>query len=164
MSYNNPYAQMYPYGMTPQNQAAFMQAQSQQFYQPAPAALQPQSSSPPIGLNGKVVDSADVVKATEVPIGGYGVFPRADLNEIYVKSWNNNGTTSVTTYQPVAAAETATESADHHIALILQKITTLEGKLDFLLNLPTEQNQTEKMTQNFEEEKVVKKEGIINAF
>lgn len=163
MSYNNPYVQMYPYGMTPQNQAALMQAQSQQFYQPAPAAPQPQFSSPPIGLNGKVVDSADVVKATEVPIGGYGVFPRADLNEIYVKSWNNNGTTSVTTYQPVAATETATESADHRIALILQKITTLEEKLNFLLSSPIEQKQTEKI-QNFEEEKVVKKEGIINAF
>lgn len=163
MSYYNPYAQMYPYGMTPQNQSGLMQAQSQQFSQPAPAAPQPQYSIPPVGLNGKVVDSADVVKATEVPIGGYGVFPRADLNEIYVKSWNNNGTTSVTTYQPVAAAETTTESADHRIALILQKITTLEGKLDFLLNNPNAQETEEKIVEN-EEPKVVKKEGVLNAF
>lgn len=34
-----------------------------------------------------MVDSLDVAKATEVPIGGYGIFPKADLSEIYIKSW-----------------------------------------------------------------------------
>lgn len=162
MSYNSPYVQqMYPYGMTPQSQSAFMPAQSQQFYQPAPAATQPQYSVQTVGLNGKIVDSADVVKATEVPIGGYGVFPRADLGEIYIKSWNTNGTTSITTYQPVVTAATAVEGADHHIALILEKIEALEGKLEFYLNSQQVQ-QTEMIKQD--ETKVVKKEGIINAF
>ena len=41
-------------------------------------------------LLGKVVDGEDVVKATEVPFGGYGVFPKADLSELYIKSWNND--------------------------------------------------------------------------
>jgi hypothetical protein len=43
---------------------------------------QPQIS----GLQGKVVDGVDMVKATEVMFGGYGVFPKADLSEIYIKN------------------------------------------------------------------------------
>lgn len=37
-------------------------------------------------LFSKIVDGEEVVKATEVPFGGYGVFPKADLTELYVKS------------------------------------------------------------------------------
>jgi hypothetical protein len=40
------------------------------------------------GLNGKLVDSEDMARVTEVPIGGYGIFPKADLSEVYIKSWN----------------------------------------------------------------------------
>jgi hypothetical protein len=43
-----------------------------------------------------------MVKVAEVPIGAYGVFPKADLSEIYIKTWNNNGTTSIVTFKPVA--------------------------------------------------------------
>ena len=54
-------------------------------------------------LFSKIVDGEEVVKATEVPFGGYGVFPKADLTELYVKSWNNDGTTKIITYKPVVA-------------------------------------------------------------
>jgi hypothetical protein len=62
--------------------------------------MQPIPQQQNVGINGKIVDSEDIVKATEVPIGGYGVFPKADLSEIYIKTWNNNGTTSILTYKP----------------------------------------------------------------
>lgn len=52
-------------------------------------------------LQGKVVDSVEVARGAEVPIGGYGVFPKADLSEIYIKSWRNDGTTSVVTFRPI---------------------------------------------------------------
>lgn len=52
-------------------------------------------------LNGRIVDSVEVAKTMEVPIGGYGIFPKADLSEVYIKSWNPNGTTSVTTFRPI---------------------------------------------------------------
>lgn len=61
--------------------------------------MQPQSLMPASYLNGKMVDSVDVVKAMDVPIGGYGIYPKADLSEIYIKSWNQNGTTSIITYK-----------------------------------------------------------------
>jgi hypothetical protein len=37
-------------------------------------------------LQGKVVDSIEMVKVNEVPFGGFGVFPKGDLSEIYIKS------------------------------------------------------------------------------
>lgn len=92
----------------------------------------PQVSQPPLpqSLNGKIVDSADVVRATEVPIGGYGIFPKADLSEIYIKSWNNNGTTSVITFVPMVPEATPTADLT---TILLQKIETLETKLDSIL-------------------------------
>ena len=50
----------------------------------------------PNTLNGKIVESKDIVSVTEIPLGGYGLFPKADLSEIYVKVWNNSGTTETT--------------------------------------------------------------------
>ena len=44
-------------------------------------------------LNGKIVDGEEIVKATEVPFGGYGVFPKADLKEIFIKTWTPEGKT-----------------------------------------------------------------------
>jgi hypothetical protein len=55
-------------------------------------------------LNGKLVDGEEMVKATEVPIGSYGIFPKADFSEIYIKSWNNNGTTSIVKFAPAEMA------------------------------------------------------------
>lgn len=81
-----------------------------------------------MGLNGKVVDGEDVVKATEVPIGGYGIFPKADLSEVYLKTWNNNGTTSIITYKPDKNAETPVQSAVT-LDIIAQKIDALETKI-----------------------------------
>lgn len=84
-------------------------------------------------LNGKIVDSADIVKATEVPIGSYGVFPKADLSEIYIKTWNNNGTTNIITFRPLAPAESEKKN-ENDINTLLEKMTVLENKIDLLTN------------------------------
>ena len=50
-------------------------------------SYQPQSNQITIpSLQGKVVDSIDMVKVNEVPFGGFGVFPKGDLSEVYIKS------------------------------------------------------------------------------
>lgn len=85
----------------------------------------------PMSLLGKVVDGEDVVKATEIPIGGFGVFPKADLNEIYVKTWNNNGTTQILKYQPIVADNTE-ENNMNETTIILEKINSIEAKLNEL--------------------------------
>lgn len=114
--YPNNYYLNYPYGNQYQQQQMPYQAQAQ--------TPQPQ------GLNGKIVDSQDVVRATEVPIGGYGIFPKADLSEIYIKSWNNNGTTSVITYKPESPQSVATTDP---ITELKEQIIVINSKLDSIL-------------------------------
>ena len=129
-NYNNPsnYYLNYPYGG--QYPSTGGMPQYQQPPQTQPISLQ-------TNLNGKIVDSEDVVRATEVPIGGYGIFPKADLSEIYIKSWNNNGTTSIITFAPKPKAEPiVAEESNSNLTLneMLSHIHRLELKIDTILN------------------------------
>lgn len=136
-NYNNPqnYYLNYPYGNQFSSQpAGNMPPQYPQQPQPVqPVSLQS-------NLNGKIVDSEDVVRATEVPIGGYGIFPKADLSEIYIKSWNNNGTTSVLTFIPKpkeepkpVLAEEVNLNNPNLMDEMLEHIHRLESKIDAIL-------------------------------
>lgn len=109
MYYPNNFYQNYPY----QDYSNFLQ--TQQNY----------------NLNGKIVDGIDMVKATEIPFSGFGVFPKGDLTEIYLKSWNNNGTTKIITYKPSLEEETKKED-DAVLSALLNKIENLEKKIDGL--------------------------------
>lgn len=114
--------------------------QYQPVTQPQQQMMQPQQMQPQISqmsLQGKIVDSEDMVRVTDVPVGGYGIFPRADLNEIYVKTWNNNGTTSILTYKPVikdTPKQIDTDLEEKNIIInndaLLDKIEQLEEKID----------------------------------
>ena len=112
-------------------------------------------------MNGKIVDSEDVVKATEVPIGGYGIFPKADLSEIYVKTWNNNGTTSVITFQPIATPQKTEANNINNSVLsqLFQKIEIVENKIDAVLSESQKKSPSPKI-----EEGKSKKEVVINEF
>lgn len=91
----NPYGQQYM-------PSPYMErmAQLQQFQQ----SLQPQQQQ--IGITGKVVESIDMVKATDIPMNGETVyFPKADGTEIYTKRWLPNGTTEVIAYKPILTAQ-----------------------------------------------------------
>ena len=85
----------------------------------------------PTGLQGKIVENEEVVKVTDVTMGGYGFFPKADMSEIYVKSWNSNGTTSITTFRPIEKENVPTQE-DINKAL-LEKMSNLEQKIDAIL-------------------------------
>lgn len=119
--YPNNFYQNYSYGSMYQPQQA----------QPAVAALQ-----------GKVVDSVDMVRVNEVPFGGFGVFPKGDLSEIYVKSWNNNGTTQINTYKPIPVEETKEAKEISSRDELLEKINALNEKLDALMNNTAKQAPT----------------------
>lgn len=133
MNYYNPnpnYYMNYPYAYNyiGQNTVPSMST-------PTPMSMnqnniqQQQQQTSMIGLNGKIVDGEDVVKATEVPIGGYGFFPKADLSEIYLKTWNNNGTTSIITFKPDnKPAETLVQSTTT-LDDVINKIDALENKI-----------------------------------
>lgn len=63
---------------------------------------QPQIQQQNFGLNGKVVDNAELITANDVPMdGNVAVFPKKDFSEIYAKSWKADGTIQTITYKPV---------------------------------------------------------------
>lgn len=108
--YNNMYGQQ-PYQM-------------QQQYQPT----QIQQT----GLPGKIVESLDMAKNTEIPIGSTAIFPQADMNKIFVKSWGADGSIKIVTYSPEKEKEQPSIDATITSSLndIYESITNLEKKID----------------------------------
>lgn len=55
---------------------------------------------------GRIVPSVDVIIPSEVPMdGSVSVFPKNDFSEIYLKSWNQNGTINTVIYKPETKVE-----------------------------------------------------------
>ena len=87
--YTNPYLN---YNQQPQQTQQFRQNQ-----------YKPQNS---IGLQGKVVDSLDVVKATDIPYdGSVSYFPLTDGTAIITKQLQQDGTSKVVIYKPMIENE-----------------------------------------------------------
>ena len=101
---NNPYSQMNNMYAQPNNPYAermnFLQNYQQSLQQPiVPTQM---SGSNQMSALGKMVDSIDVVKATDIPMDGNTYyFPKADGTEVYCKQWLQNGTTRILTFKPV---------------------------------------------------------------
>ncbi len=111
---------------------------------PAPQMQQPQMTIP-----GKIVDSLEVARVSDIPFGGYGIFPKADLSEVYIKMWNNNGTTSLVSFKPVIEGKIVKqyeegEELTNNNQELLEKIKQLETKLDNLINESNQKNNTQK--------------------
>lgn len=95
---NNGYNQQMqnPY----QQRMDFLQSYQQSLQQPV------QQMQVPIGLNGKIVPSVEVITANDVPMdGSVAVFPKQDMSEIYVKFWENNGTIRTIVFKPILEAD-----------------------------------------------------------
>ena len=95
-NYFNQYNQM-------QNPYMDRMAQLQQYQQSLQQPLQPtqMSGANQMSALGKMVDSIDVVKATDIPMDGNAYyFPKADGTEVYCKQWLQNGTTRILTFKP----------------------------------------------------------------
>ena len=94
---NNPYMPMpNPY----MDRMAQLQQYQQNLQQPLPQTQM--SVANQMSTLGKMVDSIDVVKATDIPMDGNAYyFPKADGTEVYCKQWLQNGTTRILTFKPV---------------------------------------------------------------
>lgn len=136
------------------NYSSYMQQQQIPQY----AAMTPQQAIQAIGLQGKVVDSIDAAKVSDVPFGGYALFPKADLSEIYIKSWNNNGTTQISVYKPLPAEDSPEQKQEDFNTIILQKVVGVEQKIDAIIGAISESPQPKK-------EKIEEKKDVsINAY
>lgn len=111
-----------------------MQMQQQQipmgyFTPPMQQQIQQQNQS-----NGKIVDSVEMVKFTDIPMDGNSYyFPKADGTEIYSKRWLANGSTEINTYVKVDVnnPEDDKEQFDFNLMQnnIMDKLNSLEEKI-----------------------------------
>lgn len=133
--YNNNYGSLYGSQPLSNPMVGYQErmAQLQQQYNMAPTQPMVQQYVQPMnGLLGKVVDSLEVVKATDVPMdGNCYYFPKADGTEIYAKRWLSNGTTEVVTYKPSIEAVPAQESLEQKTLHgdILEKLDGIEERI-----------------------------------
>ena len=101
MTYNNPYFNNPYQGYNPymqQRQDGYQNTIPQ--YTPIQATQQIQQRS--VGLQGKMVDSLDVVRATDIPLDGtISYFPIADGTAIVSKQLQMDGTSKTIIYKPV---------------------------------------------------------------
>lgn len=120
---NNPYMPMQnPY----MERMAQLQQYQQNLQQPIVPTQTPVSNQ--MSALGKMVDSIDVVKATDIPMDGNSYyFPKADGTEVYCKQWLQNGTTRILTFKPVSEDNPINLSADTEKLKIEDFNTILEG-------------------------------------
>ena len=103
------------YQMPTQNPYMDRMAQLQQYQQSLQQPIVPTQTpvSNQMSALGKMVDSIDVVKATDIPMDGNAYyFPKADGTEVYCKQWLQNGTTRILTFKPVFEDDTNNLSSD----------------------------------------------------
>lgn len=91
-NYNNPYY------MPPQAYRPTQTPQPQQMY--TPQSIQ--------GLQGKSVDSLEVIKAMDIPLdGSISYFPLIDGSAIVTKQLQQDGTSKIVIYKPIENTEEA---------------------------------------------------------
>ena len=144
--YTQPQPQFNPYMQRMENLQQFQQA------------LQPQSNNLTPGLNmlaslGKVVESMDIVKVTDIPMdGNVYYFPKADGTEIYSKQFMPNGQTRILTFKPFSDSEpnnSADKDLKSQIALsdelteaFMKRFDTLEMQMQEILSKSATKNTT----------------------
>ena len=140
-NYNNPYFQSrFPSSIT--------QVQPQPVQQPVE---QPQNNmvfnsvQTRSVLNGKQVDSIDVVKATDIPLdGSISYFPIADGSAIVTKQLGMDGTSRITVYKPIVEeSKTVKYITDEDLKDIKSEIKSLKKQLKELKNTPDEEKEEE---------------------
>ena len=144
-TYQNFYSPMSNYGQLMPNPYMDRMAQLQQYQQNLQQPIVPAQTpvSNQMSALGKMVDSIDVVKATDIPMDGNAYyFPKADGTEVYCKQWLQNGTTRILTFEPIFEDNTNNLSSDNEKLKIdlsdevtdvfMKRFDELEKRLDSL--------------------------------
>lgn len=113
----NPYMPQFG-GYVPQYQRMQPQEQPfQQFNQPTQQTYPQNPQTYPqasLGLQGKLIDNAEVVKVMEIPMdGSVSYFPLADGSAILTKQLQTDGTSKVVIYKPSTEPERVTETPQY---------------------------------------------------
>ena len=137
MNYN--IQQAYPqYGYNPYFQQTRMQQPQIEQVQPV-NQLQQQM---PRGVNGRVVQSVEMITANDVPMDGSAFFPMQDMSAIFAKSWNADGTIKTVIFKPVNETVPQNESqnkenlkfelSDGTVAAFMNRFDELSERLEQL--------------------------------
>lgn len=97
-----------PYYQPQMNRYQPMEYQQYQPSYPQNQQTYPQAS---LGLQGKLIDNAEVVKVIEIPMdGSVSYFPLADGSAIVTKQLQKDGTSKTIIYKPSITSEDALQS------------------------------------------------------
>lgn len=134
------------YQMQMQNPYMDRIAQLQQYQQNLQQPVVPtqMSGANQMSALGKMVDSIDVVKATDIPMDGNAYyFPKADGTEVYCKQWLQNGTTRILTFKPFfddnpnnVSSDTEKlkfDLSDEFTEVFMKRFDELEKRIDDLM-------------------------------
>ena len=133
---NNGQMMMNPY----MDRMAQLQQYQQNLQQPV-VPTQMSGANQQMNVIGKIVDSVDAVKATDVPMdGNMYYFPKADGTEIFGKQWLSSGQTRILTFKPVFDDDTNNVSnteeklkiglSDEATEVFMKRFDELEKRLD----------------------------------
>ena len=108
--------------------------QLQQFQQQLYSPQMQQAQSFTIG--GKIVDSVDAVRATDIPMdGNMYYFPKADSTEVYAKRWLPNGQTQIVTYKLEVPVDKSVDESEKQATIVNSElIDTFNSRFDELSN------------------------------
>lgn len=117
-----------PYYFQPQNQRVQpIEQQNQPYVSPMQNPMQNSPLQNRQFLNGKSVDSIDVVKAMDIPLdGSISYFPIADGSAIVTKQLQTDGTSKTIVYRPVNE-----EKKDTPVYVTMPELEKTISELDF---------------------------------
>lgn len=154
----NPYQQpmfyRQPFNYNPYQQ---MQSVPQQIQQPIQQMQQQQMVSQPItniGLQGKSVDSIDVVKAMDIPLdGSISYFPLTDGKAIVTKQLQMDGTSKTIIYEPVKSENEQSQQPKYlTVDELNEQITILkESNVNVNDNISSLKDDIYDLSENFKE-------------
>ena len=125
--YQQPYMQN-PYMQRMENLQQFQQAIQPQ------AQMQSANNFTPLG---KIVDSVDIVKATDIPMdGSMYYFPKADGSMVFGKQWLANGQTRILTFKAILDGEgnnLSSEAEKLKIDAFNELTDTFQGMFDTVI-------------------------------
>lgn len=152
-----PYQPMYgqPPMMQPQmppymDRLSQLQSMQQSMQQP-PAQIS--------GLNGRVVEVAENILASDVPMdGSFAVFPKRDLSEVYVKYWTGEGKIATISFKPTLDGQASICQPDGNsfrfdeLANVLgglsDKVDSLSNQIDEVLKSKGSQRNKKEVNSN----------------
>ena len=128
--YSQYQPQFNPYMQRMENLQQFQQALQQPI---SPAQMSATTQFAPMG---KIVESMDIVRVTDIPMdGNMYYFPTADGSTIFGKRWLANGQTQILAFKPILEEEMINSSINDLESVLGANTSVLEGITESLNNL-----------------------------